>query len=463
MAKRESQGLQIALILTVMLAVLMAITTIVFWNMAKKGNAELASLKNENQTAQSRLRDTVGENQSLKEMLGYTPDENMESINTTFAEDKQKFGPNFPEENQNYRQLPEFMSTTINDLHSKMAEAEERIRQLEQKNTNLLEEKNKAVAIEQKAHEDAAQDLLKLRAQFKQDLDKITAKLDEWKSNDQKTRQKLSQEIADLQSTKSKLDERLTSSQSLNDRLSREKRALLTETFENPDGRIVWVNQRLRTVLLNLGAADSLRKQITFSVYDVDSNNLARSESKGKIEVIRIIDDHQAEARILEDSPTNPITSNDIVYSPIWEVGSPVRFALTGFMDIDGDGESDRALIRRLVTLNGGVIDAEVDDDGSRSGKVSVYTRYLVTGAQPTDKTSDKVRSADTDIRNEAKDAGVSMISLDRLLSDIGYQQVSKSIALGSDSRAVDFKPKADAGSRRFAPGHARSAESRNR
>ena len=184
----------------------------------------------------------------------------------------------------------------------------------------------------------------------------------------------------------------------------------------------------------------------------MDSNNLARSESKGKIEVIRIIDEHQAEARILEDNPSNPITSNDIIYSPIWEVGNPVRFALAGFMDIDGDEQSDRALIKRLITLNGGVIDAEIDDDGRRSGDISVETRYLVTGEQPNEKTSDALRDAYTQIRNEAKDAGVTLISLDRLMADIGYQQISKSIALGENARSVDFPAKGYERETRFAP-----------
>ena len=151
-------------------------------------------------------------------------------------------------------------------------------------------------------------------------------------------------------------------------------------------------------------------------------------------------------------NPVNPITSgDDVVYSPIWEVGSPVRFALTGFMDIDGDEVSDRALIRRLITLNGGLIDAEVDDDGKRTGEITVNTRYLVTGDEPSSKATDAVLSANTQIRDEAKDAGVTLISLDRLLSDIGYQQVSKSVALGESARAVDFRAKPEAG-HRFAP-----------
>jgi hypothetical protein len=452
MAKRESQGLQIALILTVMLAVLMAITTIVFWNMAKKTGAELTSVKNENQTSQTRLRDTVGENQALKDMLGYTRDENIEAVKTAFEQDKLKFGPNYPEENQNYRQLPEFMANTINDLHTKLAESEDRIRQLEQKNNNLLEEKNKAVEIEQTAHETAAQDLLKVRAQFEADLKKLTAKLEEWKRNDQKERQKLARDNSRLKSENSQKEDEKTALERQNDKLARENRALETETFETPDGRIVWVNQRLRTAIINLGSGDALRKQITFSVYDVDSNNLARSESKGKIEVVRIIDENQAEARILEDSPTNPITSDDIVYSPIWEVGNPVRFALTGFMDIDNDEESDRALIKRLITLNGGLIDAEVDDDGKRTGEITVHTRYLVTGDQPDEKTSAAIRDAYTQIRNEAKYAGVTLISLDRLLSDMGYQQISKSIALGANARSVDFPAQPYDRQTRFAP-----------
>ena len=46
MAKRESQGMQIALILLIMFCLLFAITTVVFWNQSKKANAEVAQLKN---------------------------------------------------------------------------------------------------------------------------------------------------------------------------------------------------------------------------------------------------------------------------------------------------------------------------------------------------------------------------------------------------------------------------------
>ena len=42
------------------------------------------------------------------------------------------------------------------------------------------------------------------------------------------------------------------------------------ESFEVADGRISWVNQN-GTVWINLGTADSLRRQVTFSVFDCRS------------------------------------------------------------------------------------------------------------------------------------------------------------------------------------------------
>ncbi len=48
-------------------------------------------------------------------------------------------------------------------------------------------------------------------------------------------------------------------------------------------------------------------------------------------------------------------------------------------MDIDGNGKDDRELIRRLVTLNNGTIDAE-DVDGEVKGQITNHTRYIVRG-----------------------------------------------------------------------------------
>ena len=157
-----------------------------------------------------------------------------------------------------------------------------------------------------------------------------------------------------------------------------------SETFEVPSGHVVTVNQNEHTVWLNLGSADGLRSQISFSVFNADVNAVQKAERKARIEITRVIDQHLSEARIVEDDLTDPILRGDVVYSPAWRPGVKVRFALAGFMDINGDGKSDRELVRNVITLNGGVIDSELKDDGTVVGKLDAGTRFFVQGDSPT-------------------------------------------------------------------------------
>ena len=115
------------------------------------------------------------------------------------------------------------------------------------------------------------------------------------------------------------------------------------ESFEVADGRISYVNQN-GTVWINLGTGDSLRRQVTFSVFDSDLHDASKSKKKGSIEVTRVLGDHMAEARITSDDPTNPILTGDKIYSQIWHRGKKLHFALTGLVDFDGDGKSDLEL-----------------------------------------------------------------------------------------------------------------------
>jgi hypothetical protein len=438
MAKRENQGMQIALILLAMVTVLLAVTSVVFWNQSKNLGAEADQLRSDTKTANDTVRRVVDENQLLKGMLGYAPDESADTIQQAYQQDMLKFGQ-YPEENQNYRHLPEYLSSIIQEQYTKLNEANSRIQELEQTNARLAQEKEQEVGVERKARETATQDLLSEREKFAQDRKKAEQDREKETKSFELTRKKMSAENNQLKQDVAELRKQLADMTRRNERLSREKEDLLREDFEHPDGEITWVDQRGQTVYINLGRDDALQRQTTFSVYDLDATNVANARKKGSIEVTRVVGAHLASARILDDDVQNPIVAGDIVYSPIWEVGSPVRFALTGFMDIDGDGGSDRELIRRLITLNGGAIDAEVDDAGNRTGEVTVDTRYLVYGELPTDATRAQRREEDSKLRAEAKTFGVTLISVDELLADIGYQKVSKAVALGADAQPADF------------------------
>ena len=102
------------------------------------------------------------------------------------------------------------------------------------------------------------------------------------------------------------------------------------DLFENPDGKITQVSQSQRLVWLNVGRADGLMRQTTFSVYDHKENGVASAKAKARIEVVEVSDEHMAEARILEDSAANPIMKGDIIHTPTWSPGQRIHFAMAG-------------------------------------------------------------------------------------------------------------------------------------
>lgn len=256
---------------------------------------------------------------------------------------------------------------------------------------------------------------------------------------------------------------RIQTVENLNKGLVAKNKKLYRKDFDQPDGRITWVNQRSRTVWINLGLADGLYRQTSFSVYDKADGSFARGQkearqddderdskqefdvknySKAEIEVTRIIDRNLAEARILQDDVSNPILPGDVIYTPAWVPGRTVKFALAGFMDYNGDGKSDREIIKNLITVSGGEIVAEVADDGNYIGAVSLDTRYLVLGSRPTEKGSDDaIRKNYGKIIGQADDYGIEPIEFKKFLGFMGFKAEAKTIPLGGGS-SEGFEPR---------------------
>ena len=181
-------------------------------------------------------------------------------------------------------------------------------------------------------------------------------------------------------------------------------------------------------------------------MHEKGATNMADSARKGSVEVSRILDGHLAEARILEDEDTDPILPGDVIYSPTWTAGRQLRFALAGLMDINGDGKSDRTEVRNLILSNNGVVDADVDETGNRTGVLSIDTRYLVLGNRPTEKAAGEAIQGYGNIQKEAEDLGVEKISLEKLLDMMGYEGTVRTVTLGRNARAEDFKATPEGG-----------------
>ena len=161
----------------------------------------------------------------------------------------------------------------------------------------------------------------------------------------------------------------------------REIRKADRKEMDMPSGEITWVSLPTKTVWINRGRADALQRGIRFTVYSAESNTAAKAIEKGTVEVTRIVADHQAECRIVDDKFADPMTSGDKVFTAFWSPGQQIHFALSGIMNLDGDGRNQVNEAIGLVKSYGGVVDCWLDEQGHRQGQITASTQYIVNAA----------------------------------------------------------------------------------
>jgi len=436
MAARQDQGLQIALSVFIFLFVGTFVLWYLYFKSASELQQQLASTENDLTSERTRATEFQSDNQIYLKMMGFDELETRENVEKAFEEDMQRYGQTFEEDRRYYRDILSYIYEENDKIAAREVAAKEQIKDLNERLLALESEKGKQVAEYEAQMKKAEQDVAGLSTQFKNDraaLEKTEAEL---KENLASQRATLQGRIDTLQASVKDLESRLTKSEQAKANLL-DERALSSESFEVADGRISWVNQN-GTVWINLGEADSLRRQITFSVFDTDQRDAAKAQKKGSIEVTRILGDHLAEARVTGDDARNPILTGDQIYSQVWERGKKLHFAMTGLIDIDDDGQSDLQLARDLIELNGGVVDSYLTESGKVVGKMSVVTRYLVLGEFPEEARKVALREGWQKMNEEASVYGVEVITLDEFLNQMGYRSEDRSIRLSHGSFSAE-------------------------
>jgi hypothetical protein len=442
MASRENQGLQIALIVFVMMTMALAVTTYFFFHKSQAADLARVRLEAEKRQADDKERVVVKELNDLKDLVGFDATKPMEEVLKDYEQDMTTYGAGLDKrDQQKYRNV---IRGLYNESTKKSIDAADlKIANTDLKNKLQAYEATKDGQIKQyKDGFDAAQaDLASRTDQFSQDR----AAFQDTTEQVNEARDKAQKELADVTETNRKTSDDMQ--KQLSTALARyagaknELDAVTKGEFTSPEGKITWVNQDSRSVWINLGKDDGLKKQISFSVFDYNENNVNKAAIKGKIEVVKLIDSHTAEARITQDSTKNPIMPGDVIYTPVWHPGHSDHFALAGFMDLDKDGRSDRARVRDLILFNGGVIDSEVDDKGAISGEMKITTRYLVLGDAPDEKmASPQVRDGYTKSYGQAESLGVERKSLQEFLNMVGYtpeRGAGKDVRLSSGAAAA--------------------------
>lgn len=460
--RNENPYLQGALIVFVIITVALGASTYILFNQAEDATKAAAAAEEKATREKNRadaqqfavvlLKRTIGwstENEaqieaarSALESRDLQLSDDIKKIEETFNADMKKFADetNYPPENRNYRVLPTYLLSVTQTKNDQLTAHDDRNKQLKDSlDTNETElEKAKTNFSDELAKKETA--IAKLDNDYIADRKRMTGELDSrQKVIDDKNKafDKLTKESsAKIQELEIDLNKTIQLKEAYASKVHKQE----TDTFESPDGRITWVNQGQKIVWINLGPADGLRHQMTFSVFDRGETNVQESNAKGKIEVIRLIDRHLSAARILDDSLENPLLPDDLIFSPSWHPGQRIHFALMNFMDFDGDGKNDRTQIRNMIELNGGVIDLEVMDDGTTKGPgMTIDTRYLVTGAKANEKTSPDMLRTITAIRGEADQLGVELLSYNKLLNQMGYTQEARVVGLGKNADSSQF------------------------
>lgn len=445
MAARQDQGLQIALIAFVFLFVVFAALSYLFYKSSSDAHQQIAELNNQLSSARTAASNQQNDKQLFLQMLGLGEFENAEDVQKTFDEDMQRFGGNFGEDNRSYRNILEYIYEENEKIAAREVAAKQQVKELKDRLLATEAEKDAQLTQFEQKMKDAQEDAAAQRNSFDQDRQQLERTKQELSENLNKQRANYEAQLAERNSTIEELTDKLGKSERAKDNLLAQV-SKSADSFEVADGRVSWVNQN-GTLWIDLGSADSLRRQITFKVYDAGDHDPVKSGEKGSIEVTRILGDHLAEARITEDDPRNPILTGDQVYSSVWHRGKKLRFALTGIIDIDGDDRSDLQLARDLIELNGGIVDAYLDEDGKVEGEITVNTRYLVLGGFPESTNQTKLRPGWQSMSEDAQTNGVETITLDKFLNQIGYAPDDRLVRLGTGARSADFPPDRDAGS----------------
>ena len=364
--------------------------------------------------------------------LGKTVKDNADVVKTMKTlESKYGWEGNQPKEtleetikklNTEYDNLAKLKATTDKNLADK---------------TKALQEREKELADARKEFEDS---LKKLTATFKQDFTKSDEQIAQLRSDMDRLSQQREKDKTDAeQKEKGLMAERdglKKNIRDLNERVKDREERIASFEEKHPqappnmrtDWKIVYVDPRGTSPYINLGSADRVKPQLTFTIHGLGADGRPSPQSKGTLEVVNVIGPHTSLARItsVKDRNRDPIVVNDVVYNPSWNPNIKKHIAIAGTIDLTGDGrDSLQEFIRSLERQNI-VVDAYVKPDGTPWGRITYQTDYLILGGAPSPdaqlgEAEKRVLEGRKQMQEEAKKYGVQQKSLLSYLEMIGY------------------------------------------
>ena len=408
-----------ALVVTLVFFILLSIVLSVLWYM---GYSEADKLAKEKTTAENAEKSAKSERDLQRNVallyrgyMGVPPADKMElkvayddyvakvagkndkdGNDKTLAELEKKYGWNKANglpNNDMDRKIGD-LDKQKNDLQVLVAQKDEELKKREtelktargQRDAFEVESKKKMEELKERADKDLKkyeQDIQAAREGFG-DSGKQIADLKEQIENlvkeNAKIQQSKNKEIKDLQTRINRLED---------------KKPTYAAASDQPKGKIVLMDKTGTLPYVNLGSADRVRPQLSFSIHGVGADGRPLKDTKGSLEIINVVGEHLSQARVTEqvDPTRDPVATGDLLMNPAWDPDQQRHVAIAGIVDLSGNARKDRpadarraveAFIRTLENQNM-VVDAWVDfGDNTIKGKgITRATDYLILGIVP--------------------------------------------------------------------------------
>ncbi|MBI1899825.1 MAG: hypothetical protein HYS13_01770 [Planctomycetia bacterium] len=449
MAKSENQGLQIAVIVLSILIIGFSITTYYFFQGASREEDFAAAEQKRAAESRARLTSAEKDRERLLTALNGAPQRSFKGAEEDFTADikRLKLTPAIVHDPQGggmaLGEGKEAYRPALEQLMEKILLAKDEV---DKRRIRVNELRDQLAKIDPNRKTDTAGEEQK----FAKESNRFaTSKANFWKNQGDLHGQIVDANLA-LKTATTQLKQNIAKhEQELADLRRRvdfaaETLKLLTKIFDDvqnaeftvADGEVVRVNHASRTVWINRGSADLLRTQIVFRVYGVLPNGDVIKEHKGELEVTRILDAHLAECQIVRDfftpgkddkgledrlkfSLTDPIVPGDKIATSLWEPGQDIHFVFAGTLDFNGDGVDDRELARTLLRLSGSVLDAELADDGTLTGALTIRTRFVVMGPP-----QEAAKEGYDKLKADAQKLGIEILTPDKFLDQMGASRI---------------------------------------
>jgi NAD-dependent DNA ligase len=157
-----------------------------------------------------------------------------------------------------------------------------------------------------------------------------------------------------------------------------------------PDGKVLAVNEGLKTAWIDLGGREQLRRGTVFKVFE--ANKAGEKIYKGRVTVTSV-GAERSEVAVESEQPGMTILSGDIVVNPVFDKSKATRFVILGELT----GRVNKEMAKRVLEGAG----AKVDD------KVSINTDFLVLGVK---ESPDAPELTDSEAYKQAQAWGIEII-----------------------------------------------------